>query len=117
MASKHPLTDHEVVLAARQTLRDEGLLPPTTADEVAELEERLGVYLRPTIDPALALRIAKGEAPLPAVSPPTAPPAPATLISEELGMAARGSCEIPPEIREKMRQDRARARNGRHLPG
>jgi len=113
MDENRPLTDHEAALAARQTLRDEGLLPPATADDVANLEEEIGTYPRPTLSANEALRIAKGQAALPAALPPAAEPVLEETINRDLGLAARGSCEISDETWQKMKNDRARARNGR----
>ena len=113
MAKKRP-TAHETAIAAYQTLKDEGLLPPRTPEEIAALEEEFGRYPKSKMSAEVALKYAKGLIPLPAVTPPAAFPELKGTIEQEFGIAARGGSEIPPAVWEKMKQDREKARHDRH---
>ena len=111
MPRKRKLTDPEVARTAYHTLKDEGVLPPTTEEEVAALEDEFGVYPKSKMSAREALNIAKGLSPKPEIAPPAAFAELRGKIKEELGLAARKGEEIPPEVWEKMKADRRKARN------
>jgi hypothetical protein len=110
MGHKKKPTQHDAIVAAYHTLRDEGLLPPISADDIAALEEEFGVYPPTKLDPAKAIQPIASLTEVPAVPCDSA-------IDESMGMAARGGEEIPPEIKERMKQDRSRARHERSKTG
>ncbi|MCB1104680.1 MAG: hypothetical protein KDK74_08120 [Cephaloticoccus sp.] len=112
MANKPPTT-HQAALAAYHTLKDEGLLPPCTAEEIAALEEEIGLYPKPPLTAEAALKYAKGLVPLPEISPPATFTELHYTIEQEFGIAARGSSDIPEAVWAKMKQDRKEARHGR----
>lgn len=111
MAKKRNLTDHQVAYAAYHTLKDEGLLPPLSSEEIAALEDEFGTYPKAKMTAADALKIAKGTTPVPKVV--TASPF-AELkgqIKAELGLAARKGGEIPAEVWAKMEAHRKKAQD------
>lgn len=69
MAKNRLPTEHEAAVAAYQTFKDEGLLPPQSAQEVANLEEEFGGYPKSKLNAAAALKSAKQHATLPAIKP------------------------------------------------
>ncbi|MDP3072854.1 MAG: hypothetical protein Q8N18_21360 [Opitutaceae bacterium] len=113
MAKKKNLTDHEVARAAYHTLKDEGLVPPQSADEIAALEGEFGVYPKPKVSAASVLKMAKGEAPMPEIAAGTPFPELKSKIKEELGLAARKGGDISAEVWAKMKTDRAKAQHER----
>ena len=111
MPKKRNLTDHDVARAVYHTLKDEGLIPPRSADEIAALEDEFGIYPKSTMNAAGVLKQAKGEARLPTIEPATLFPELRSKIGDELGLAARKGSDIPPEVWAKMKADRAKAQH------
>lgn len=109
MANKRIPTEHEAAVAAYQTLKDEGLLPPQSADEVANLEEEFGRYPKSKLSAAAALKFAKEHATLPAIKAPAPFAELSGTINYELGVAARKGSDIPAEVWTKMKADRRKA--------
>ena len=114
MTKRSMITPHAVACAAKKTLADEGLIPAACPDAIADLEEEIGLYPMPSMSAAVALKMAKGEGPLPQTTPPIAFAGLGCQIKEEMGMAARkGKEEIPPAIWARMKVDRKNAEDER----
>lgn len=111
MPRRRKLTDEEVARTAYHTLKDEGILPPGTEEEVAALEEEFGVYPKSKMSARDALNIAAGIVPKPAIRPAAPFVELQGKIKEELGLAARKGEDIPAAVWEKMKADRKKARN------
>jgi hypothetical protein len=114
MAKKRPPTEHEAATAAYHTLKDEGLLPPRSTDDVAQLEEEFGCYPKSAMNAADALKLAKGQSPLPKAQLPTPFADLNAVINQDLGIAARKGSEIPADVWAKMKADRVKSRDESH---
>jgi hypothetical protein len=96
-----------------QTLSDRGEVIPQTVEEVARAEKYLEQH-PPTVpeslwDPRRLLESIKARKCERASKVVQFPGSPATKVEEELAWAARNGTEITPEIKDRMRQNRAKA--------
>lgn len=108
------LSRHTIAQAAQHTLRDEGVLPPISADDVEALEEEFGVYPFGSMSVSKSLKIANGELQPPKIAPILPFAELDEKIQEGLGIAARGGSAIPPEMWAKMLSDRKKAEDERN---
>lgn len=108
----HNLSSRNVERALYHTLKDEGLLPPESKEDIADLEEELGEFPPPSGDAGVPLRLArKGVS--------EAVPQGATSgrrVERLLAEAARRGRKISPEVRAKMERDRKEAERENDSP-
>jgi hypothetical protein len=102
---KDPVTIRDAERALFHTLKDEGELPPASEEEIAELEEELGVYPAGTTEVHDVFRMMREGMREPEAGESEA----VKEIESGLAQAARHGRKIPRHIRELMERDREEA--------
>lgn len=105
--------DEKIALELYQTLKDEGMLPPSDVEDIEVLEEEFGKYPAPTFDiDNMVQSVLKGGS-VTRGSDETVEDYYDEAVYDSLAMAARNGGELSPEVRAKMDADRQAAEKQR----
>lgn len=100
-------SEREIEESVYRVLRSQGLLAPETVDEVLAAEQEIAEE-QLTLPEGLRNcdRVFQQQRPLAPSRPLFATASPETR--ENFACAARGSCEVPPDVEQRMHDDRQR---------